>query len=399
MRFLPPGLRLFFASSFVVSLIVGTFVVTAVVAVPIVRLIVEHDISPAFLAEPLTLVILFLAACFGAARGYFFHPVFDSRYCQWLANTPWTPKHPLPKGPVQIVWADLVVVGILCAASGLCAWSLTPPIWMYVVEPFLAFLVGVSVVWTLVCVIVGQTAHVYAVVSVPIVFALLQVPLTGFFFCPVVVFAIAWHGVRQSLRKFPDSVPYPQIIHRNTPRRTYALVGWPYEQLLKPLGQFPVPAKKALTEGFLAAAWIWFIVSRVEGSESKEVTGRLWPPFLFAAVGMSFWYISKYSPVICRQLLSGHRAASKRWLIFRHDQIFLVPVLLLLITVLLPDFLHSVLGASAAVSCGTTAGVLIAMARGVGPDLIELQYTGMHSMGAMLGKSDKFETASGATGR
>ncbi|CAA6692292.1 Unannotated [Lentimonas sp. CC19] len=40
------------------------------------------------------------------------HPITRPQYAEWLGNTPWTPKHPLPDGPVQLTWQDGIVVAI-----------------------------------------------------------------------------------------------------------------------------------------------------------------------------------------------------------------------------------------------------------------------------------------------
>lgn len=60
------------------------------------------------------------AACgmfaFGAFRVREFHPVFLSDYAQWLARTPWNYRKPLPNGPVNIVWQDVLVFAVVMLA-------------------------------------------------------------------------------------------------------------------------------------------------------------------------------------------------------------------------------------------------------------------------------------------
>src|SRR5581483_311327 len=46
------------------------------------------------------MVQLFAAFMYGGHRVATFHPGCDVDYRQWLESTPWTPRHPLPMGPL-----------------------------------------------------------------------------------------------------------------------------------------------------------------------------------------------------------------------------------------------------------------------------------------------------------
>ncbi len=54
-----------------------------------------------------------LALCYGGYRAVVFHPSVNTDYDRWLASTPWTVRHPLPAGPIQIVPQDFVVLLII----------------------------------------------------------------------------------------------------------------------------------------------------------------------------------------------------------------------------------------------------------------------------------------------
>lgn len=53
------------------------------------------------------------AAIHGAMRVCCFHPAFSKAYFNWLVLTPWDSSKPLPRGPVHLVWVDLVVLGLV----------------------------------------------------------------------------------------------------------------------------------------------------------------------------------------------------------------------------------------------------------------------------------------------
>ena len=53
------------------------------------------------------------AAAYGLLRAGIFHPVDNKAYRQWLALTPWTPAKPFPRGPVHLIWADLLYLAFI----------------------------------------------------------------------------------------------------------------------------------------------------------------------------------------------------------------------------------------------------------------------------------------------
>lgn len=67
---------------------------------------------------PLALFALlsgFAGTFYGIIRAIFFAP--EGAYKRWLATSPWTPAQPLPLGPVQFVWQDMLMLGILEAVG------------------------------------------------------------------------------------------------------------------------------------------------------------------------------------------------------------------------------------------------------------------------------------------
>lgn len=67
-----------------------------------------------FLSGPRTQMLVLV--CFGFLYGGYRvtrHPVLNNRYWAFLATTPWRAGMPLPLGPVELVWQDLLMMAIL----------------------------------------------------------------------------------------------------------------------------------------------------------------------------------------------------------------------------------------------------------------------------------------------
>ena len=59
---------------------------------------------------------------YGLFRAWYFNPCMFLGYGDWLQTTPWTPRQPLPWGPLRLCWQDLLVLGIVAASL---PWPLT----------------------------------------------------------------------------------------------------------------------------------------------------------------------------------------------------------------------------------------------------------------------------------
>jgi hypothetical protein len=386
------GIRMLLRSYFVIGSIVASLAAAVIVLTPVAEMVVQYKIPVEVLTRPLAVVILILPVAYGVFRGFLFHPIFDPRYCKWLSNTPWTPKHPLPKGPVHLVWTDAVVVGALTAAVYLLALTIAPPIWPFVVAPVVGFTVAIAVFWTLANLAVGQFAHVYAVVWVPVLFGALRVPSAGFLLCPFVMAGIAWLGVRRSLASFP----WVDASNGKKSKGSTSIVGWPYRDLFRGAVELRTTLGRAFVEASIVAGWVWFLTHSIpDHDHRKDLNALMGFIAIFAAIAgcvRRFMYHS----VICANLCWGQRIANKQWIIRRHDQIFLAPLLMVVVAVGLPWILYYGLGASAAASFAPAAGMVVLIGRRMGPSVQELQYTGVHSKFGTLGQSKEFITARGS---
>jgi len=130
---LPLVLRIFLVNRFLFMLLAGSCVAVSMVMFPLMRSIARGEFTFLELAAPGFILVNLLAFFYGAARAWHFHPIFDSRYHDWLANSPWNPSHALPKGPLHLVWSDAIVVLALCLPPALLVvdmgfWALSHPL-------------------------------------------------------------------------------------------------------------------------------------------------------------------------------------------------------------------------------------------------------------------------------
>jgi len=362
-------------------------------------LILEYGLSIEFLAKPLTVGLacaqLFIAFCYGNARTWPYHPTFDEKYREWLATTPWTPKYPLPKGPLRLVWSDLIVIGILTGLACLLASAYSPSIWPFLVGPTVLFAVAVAAVWTFANWTVDQDVHVHAVLWVPVVIAALQLPPEAMLLCPFVMAGIAWHGVRCSLQRFPWSSCEKLITLKKTSTESSSLVGWPFSNLLFEPKEYRTTFRRALMGALLLGAWTWAVLESIETNDPEDdIVGFMG----IVAIGCLFIAgvrLSHYGPAICSQLCWGHRLANNQWLIPKHDVVFAAPLLMGLIGTVAPWILHYAFGASVAVACAVPVGIVRLIAKSMGPSVRELNLTGPHSAFGEVCSTNKFSKVSG----
>lgn len=151
--------------------------------------------------------------------------------------------------------------------------------------------------------------------------------------------------------------------------------------------------RKTIVVAIIVGGWVWFVIHLAQQIDSQD---DLTAFMLLVAIGATVAAIVrliKYGPVLCENFCMGQRLASKQWIVRRHDRILLAPLLIVVVGWFLPWLLHNAVGASIAVACGLTVGVVILISQGMGPNLRDLQYTGVHSKsGGLQTQSKEFIT-------
>ena len=62
-------------------------------------------------------VLIFGSLIYGLLRVTRTHPAWSTKYAGWLATVPWNSKLPLPLGPVNLVWEDMIFGFVVTALS------------------------------------------------------------------------------------------------------------------------------------------------------------------------------------------------------------------------------------------------------------------------------------------
>jgi len=170
------------------------------------------------------MVQVFAAFLYGGHRVATFHPAGDAEYRQWLALTPWTPKHPLPMGPLHLVLQDLVVI-----AASMALTRIEDARVLYVPIVFLstyAFCLACSV-WA-----TGQKVMAYLLGGgLGAVVLFVQVPASALMAAAATV-ALTPLAIRRSLAAFPWELPWyadgrswQQMNDEHKQKQT----GWPFD--------------------------------------------------------------------------------------------------------------------------------------------------------------------------
>ena len=292
-----------------------------------------------------------------AYRVWTFHPAMRPDYYQWLASTPWTSSQPLPLGPIHLVWQDLLLVGIGVAVG----WPRLQTQALIPAQVFLfAYLAGLA--FTLGFTEAGRWS--YGIV-VGLGFMALFARHPQFFVgAAAASYGIAYLGVRSALARFPwqDSI---DGAYRNIIRQTQPL-GWSHDRLGPPrTREFPLGIMFALG---LLIGWWWYVLAT-----HGFVHVPFYPTVLLLAVIRLFVYCNGYLPPIS---LAG-RLAAGRWIIPSYDQVFVAPVLALMVGVAAWFVVHQA-GWDAAVVQPIALTLTIWITFGIGPSPRVWQLTGNH---------------------
>jgi len=279
--------------------------------------------------EIIKIRILFLgiaSAFHGLFRGLAFHPLHDLAYRQWLSVTPWASDKPLPKGPVHLIWTDilfLVVLSLLVYSNDVML-SAVP------VVAFLgAYLLGVNATF-----LGGPKGFLVTTLFLaPLTFyPHKNVFIAGFVLVSLYLFARV--GMYQYFKNFPWNTDYWTADQIKELRR-YAIrmnmIGWPF----KSLGVFDAPSA-ALLEAFLLSLlltwWVHIFLWGVDVPAGEALKITL--PFvalLAALIRFIVYKAGRSAPIsLFGRIVTGYL------IIPRHDKIYIAPLCIAAVGILLP---------------------------------------------------------------
>ncbi len=266
------------------------------------------------------------ATVFALYRLWRFHPICSLGYTLWLKSSPWTPRRPLPLGPLHPVWQDAAVVGVLAA---LVRWHAKGDWTMPFIAFGLSYLIGMTALlmitrtW-LSCLLLG---FLWPVAALPKIGDLTR---AGVF---AVLVLVMWYGYRQSLRAFPwwrkdrwrpaKSALQAQIRmdgFTQSPVSQAPNLGWPFQWIGPKL---PGASISLATSLGLSALLGWWIYCAMVGAEGEPVPELL----LFLGVTGGFVRLLIYYVGVCTPFNVWGRLSSGRLIIPGFDVVFVTPLI------------------------------------------------------------------------
>lgn len=322
---------------------------------------------------------------YGCYRVGAMHPFFRPEYAEWLGQTPWSGRLPLPLGPVYLVPQDAVIF--------LLAWLVSLDTSKFGFHALVVlFLLPYLVALIAPLRVMDATAHAYLIAYGLAAAVWLGLPSPNATLVLIALCFVAWHGLPTSLNGFAWNVA-PMLWEHLSPmmrfkRNSAALskpLGYPFAQL-SPRPEFmAISSREALLLSWLAACWLWALASNIpDGQERAKVCIVVAiAGILVSALGRSLAYFLEYRPPIS---LLG-RLVTGQWIIPGHDRAWLpigCAVLVAIATMLTSShFPGSIIGPLA-------LGLGLTLLLGMPPRLRDWALTGNHRIVANTSRRNEF---------
>jgi hypothetical protein len=279
------------------------------------------------------------AAFYALYRLWRFHPACNLGYTAWLKSSPWTPRKPLPLGPVHPVWQDAVVLGVLSAFARWHA-HMDPalPVMVFGLVYLVAMILLLALTRTWIpCLLLG---FIWPAPALPVMRGW---PTLGIIAALV---AVIWYGHRKSLRAFPwkrtglilpesgrhnqrQSVMEMQIrieLPSNAPAVRASNLGWPFAWLSP---KFECNSVSTSTSFFVSALFGWWAYCAIVGFEIESSPAAI---LLFAAFAALLRF-GIYCPGLGPSFNLWGRLASGRIIVPGFDQVVVTPLLVIALAI------------------------------------------------------------------
>src|ERR1041385_2008172 len=280
-----------------------------------------------------TVVLACAAAVYVLVRLWRFHPVCNPAYVAWLELSPWTSNKPLPLGPIHLAWQDAVVVGVLTA---LARWHAQVSAEVPLIAFGVTYLCGLNLLlaltrrWTS-CLVLG---FLWPILILPQAKGWPDIAV----FAAIVL--VLWHGIRASLRAFPQGfVPGSVQTLSQRPRSLLQVqfdlrvpglssqafdtsskaIGWPY-LALSPKVEFPSVSTR--TSFFMALLLGWWTFCMSLAFEDAPNPGFL----LFLGLMLAGIRLLIYCLNVAAPFNLWGRLATGRLVLPGFDRVFLTPL-------------------------------------------------------------------------
>jgi hypothetical protein len=303
----------------------------------------------------------------GIARVTLLHPRFNQKYAGWLTATPWQPELPLPLGPVNLVWEDL----LLLIPLALLAWFDIP---ISPLLPVTFYLVGFSA--AVVSSIRGEQAKPF-IASWVLLWSLALLSVRSPWLLSMVLVGSVFFtrfANEMSLGHFPWDIGDPM---REIHRQPRASLSWPFDRVGPIRDPKPITPAIGWATAALAGWWIFVImevIDRAGGRVLLPAFADQIPAFLavLTLFQLAPYVAGNWPPISLRgRLMTG------RLIIPGYDYVLIRPALACGLAWGLPRLLHHL---PLQVSTAITVFGVVGVALNLGPSLQHWRLTGQHRM-------------------
>jgi hypothetical protein len=332
----------------------------------------------------LTFAPILAMALYALYRVWGFHPALrPDGYGCWLQLTPWNAELPLPFGPVSLVAQDVLLLAI-----GTVPAMLVFPSFTFTGLRVFALVYLLGLLYALFS--TRQWAAAYAV-SFGTGAMIYVWPVEWMYFgAAALTYAVAYVGLQRSYRAFPwsfdqstwfgeGSLPPAQV-----PEHLRTGPAWPYDLLGPADDKHGIPLWHAAVIALLTGWWYYAPMARINAevvAQGSTPGFQSAGPVVFLALILAGSRLMGIYRCFTYQvpISWAGRIATGRWVIPGYDQIFVAPLLTVLVWAALPPLLVSCgLSWDAANAAGMTAAVLAVLT--VGPSLRSWVLTGEHAI-------------------
>lgn len=268
-------------------------------------------------------VVVIAAIAQGGFRVLGFHPLFRSRYRQWLKTTPWHVGQPLPAGPIHLTVQDAIILALMCTMvidHGVSPWRI-PFVFLISYLTFLVLTLPATGSW--------QQAYLVGFGLGLVVYLGRQPPAAVI--AALAVYAVGYVGLLRSLARFPWNLSpeWDQFLTSSMGAQNLnemlqpPQLGWPFDSVSPARPACGIGYADSVLVSLLLAWWTWVLIS-------MPPSPRMQNAMMFIAVQLAIAgglvrlgiYCSKHHAPIS---LWG-RLWTGRWIVPRYDAVFVAPL-------------------------------------------------------------------------
>ncbi len=335
--------------------------------------------------RPRDMWLVFALAAYGFYRVVTKHPLFRQEYAQWLSQTPWSERLPLPLGPVSLIPQDGVVFLFCCLwtwhASILSVHALLAAL-------FIPYLLALAIAMR----VMGATVHAYLILFGMGMAIWLRIPSAEASLTLAATYVVGMHGLLQSLRGFAWNVSprlwrvaRPLLTFKKIPPDPSRMIDFPIAQL-SPGPEFEsISTIESLAVSVLCAWWLYVVAGYSYREQTEIEFGYVAAGVIVAgtAIVRCVIYFREYRAPIS---LLG-RLATRQWIFPAYDRAWLPMVLAALLA-----YATFSLAALAPLTVGgpICLGIGMAILLGMPPSMRDWALTGNHRIVANATRRNEF---------